>query len=105
MEWWKCDWNIIIATQIIGVMIIIGLDQLLHWKPDIMEYVKWFFGFMGAFGSTVAMSKFSQYEKGIVGLADIKSNIADHFTGGTISVKDTLEKGAQAVGHDVSKPE
>jgi hypothetical protein len=104
IEWWKCDWNIIIATQVIGIAIIIGLDQILHWKPEIMDYVKWFFFFMGAFGSTVAMAKFSQYEKSITGLSDIKSNISDHMTGPAITVKDALEKGTFVTGKDVSKP-
>lgn len=76
-EWWGCDWNIIIATAIIGAMLILGLDQLLNWKPAILAYVKWFFGGFGAFGSTIALSKFSQFEKSLVKVIDLKSNIAD----------------------------
>src|SRR5437762_13515301 len=55
-SWWNCDWNIIIATQIIGALFIVGLDQFLNWKPEVLNYVKWFFAGLGAFGSTIAMA-------------------------------------------------
>ena len=96
-EWWDCDWNVIIGTQIIGALIIIGLDQVLHWKPQILEYVKWFFAGMGAFGSTIAMAKMSQFEKSINGLIDIKSNVSDTVIGPTTTVKETIQK-AEAQG-------
>jgi hypothetical protein len=100
-EWWNEDWNIIIGTQFIGAMFIIGLDQFLNWKPDVLEYIKWFFAAVGAFGSTVAMSRFSHYEKMITGLTDIKSNIADAMTGGTTTVDETIQKGITVTGVDV----
>jgi hypothetical protein len=102
-EWWECDWNIIIATQIIGALCIIGLNELAQWNPTILAYVRWFFAGIGAFGSTVAMSKFSQYEKELTRVLDIKSNIADVVTGGTKTVKDTIQKGHDATGQDVTK--
>lgn len=101
-EWWACDWNIIIGTQVIGALLIFGLDQIIYWKPGVLDYVKWFFAGMGAFGSTIAMAKGSQFEKQLTGLMDIKSNIADTVTGGTITVKDSIAKGSAATGTDVS---
>jgi hypothetical protein len=101
-EWWACDWNIIIGTQVIGALLIVGLDQLIYWKPGVLEYVKWFFAGMGAFGSTIAMAKGSQFERQLTGLMDIKSNIADTVTGGTTTVKESIEKGSKATGTDVS---
>jgi hypothetical protein len=101
-EWWGCDWNIIIGTQVLGAMFIIGLNELLHWKPYILDYVKWFFAAVGAFGSTVAMAKFSQYEKELTKVLDIKSNIADVVTGGTTSSAETIRKGTNVTGQDVS---
>lgn len=103
-EWWNCDWNIILATAVIGCMAILGLDQLLNWKPAILEYVKWFFAGIGAFGSTIAMSKFSQYEKEITKILDFKANISDNVTGGTTTSKQTAERGAEVLGVDVTKP-
>lgn len=104
-EWWNCDWNVIIGTQCIGAMVIIGLNELVQWKPEILDYVKWFFAGVGAFGSTVAMAKFSQYEKELTRVLDLKSNIADEVTGGTKTIKETLERGSMAVGKDVSNHE
>lgn len=94
-EWWACDWNIIIGTQVIGALVILGLDELISWKPDVLDYVKWFFAGVGAFGSTIAMAKASQFEKGLTGLIDIKSNVSDSVTGGTNTVKDTILKADQ----------
>jgi hypothetical protein len=103
-EFWMSDWNVIIGTNIFGVMLILGLGELLNIKPEIFEYIKWFFFFAGAFGSTVVMAKFSTYEKELINILDIKSNIADVFTGGTTTSKETLERGNQVTGKDVSKP-
>lgn len=102
LEWINCDWNIIVATQIIGALFIVGLDQFLAWKPEVLEYVKWFFAAIGAFGSTIAMSRWSQFEKTVLGLSSVKSNISDVVTGGTTTVKETIEKGSSATGTDVS---
>lgn len=79
-EWWNCDWNVIIGTQIIGGLIILGLDEIVTWKPDVLTYVKWFFAGMGAFGSTIAMAKFSQFEKSLNTVIDIKTDKADGIT-------------------------
>jgi hypothetical protein len=76
-EWWGCDWNVIIGTLIIGLLITLGLDEILKWKPVIWDYVKWFYAGIGAFGSTIALAKFSQFEKGLTALIDVKTNIAD----------------------------
>lgn len=76
-EWWGADWNIIIGTQIIGALIILGLDEIIYWKPNVLDYVKWFFAGMGAFGSTIAMAKFSQFEKTLNSVIDLKTDIAD----------------------------
>lgn len=79
-EWWGCDWNIIIGTQVAGALVIFGLDEIVNWKPEVLSYVKWFFAAVGAFGSTVAMSKMSQFEKGLNKVVDIKTDIADNKT-------------------------
>lgn len=102
-EWWACDWNLIIGTQVIGALLILGLDQLIYWKPGVLDYVKWFFAGMGAFGSTIAMAKGSQFEKGLTTLLDVKSNIADSVTGGTATVRETIIKGTEVTGVDVTK--
>lgn len=76
-DWWSADWNTVIATTILGAMAIIGLDEFTHWKPEILEYVKWFFAAIGAVGSNVALAKWSSYAKYFNGVIDAKTNIAD----------------------------
>ncbi len=103
-EWWNCDWYIIIGTQVIGAMVILGLDEIVKWKPDVIYYVKWFFAAVGAFGSSVAMAKGSSYEKSLHNLLDVKSNVSDAVTGGTDTVKETVQKGTEATGQDILLP-
>lgn len=76
-DWWKADWNVVVSTSIIGAMVIIGLDQIIHWKPVILDYVKWFFAAVGAFGSTVVLAKWSSYSNYFSNVIDKKTNIAD----------------------------
>lgn len=103
-DWWKEDWNIIIATNIIGVMALIGLDELLGWKPEIQNVIKWFFAGVGMGGSTIVMKYGSKYEKILMSVLDIKSNIADNVVGHTDSVDELIVKGKQAIGTDITKP-
>jgi len=76
-DWWQSDWNLVIGTAIIGAMAIIGLDQLIAWKPGILDYVKWFFGGLGFIGSTLVLAKYSKYAAYFNQVIDIKTNIAD----------------------------
>ena len=100
-EWWAADWNVIIGTQVLIAMLVLGLKEFLYWKPGVAEYVRWFFGLFGAFGSVVAMAKGSSFEKNLVGLLDVKSNIADAVTGGTHTIEETIEKGTEVTGQQV----
>lgn len=100
-QWWNCDWNIIIGTQVIGALCIFGIDELVHWKPGILEYVKWFFAAVGAFGSEIAMTKGSQFKKQLTALTDVKASVSDAVTGGTETVHETIEKGEQATGIEI----
>lgn len=100
-EWWNCDWNVVLGTQVLILMLILGLKEFLTWKPGVIDYVRWFFGLFGAFGSTVAMAKGSSFEKNLTGLLDVKSNVADAVTGGTTTVKETVEKGTEATGVNI----
>lgn len=76
-KYWKSDWHLIVANQVFGAMLIIGLDQIANWKPFILEYLKWFFAGLGYVGSSAILAKFSKYEKTLQNVIDIKTNIAD----------------------------
>lgn len=97
-EWWECDKWLVIGLQLAGISIFMGLDQIFRFKPEIIDYTKWFFWAIGAFGSNLLFQKFSQYAKGQTKIIDLKANIADILTGGTSTVKETLEKGSQVTG-------
>jgi hypothetical protein len=79
--YWKSDWYIVAGTLALGIMLTIGVDQLISWKPAILNIVKWFFGFVGVSGSTLVMSKYGQFEKRIMNVIDVKTNIADEAIG------------------------
>lgn len=89
-QYWNSDWHLIIGNQLLGIMILIGLDQLAHFRPAIMEYVKWFFAAVGYMGSSAILSKFSQYEKAIQSVIDIKTNRLNTELGKPAETKTTL---------------
>lgn len=80
-KYWQTDWNVIIGTQVVGAMLILGLNELTQWKPQILDYIKWFFGGVGAVGSSIIVSRWSQAKKYIMNVIDNKTNIADKVTG------------------------
>lgn len=79
-KYWDSDWNIVIGTLILGSILIIGADQLIYWKPGVLEYVKWFFAAIGGLGSSFIASKWSRCKKYITAVIDEKTNIADNKT-------------------------
>lgn len=76
-KYWKGDWYIIVGTQILGAMVIFGLDEIFHWRPNIINWIKWGFALLGAIGAEVAVSKLSVAKKYIMNAIDQKTNIAD----------------------------
>lgn len=96
--WWQTDWNLVIATQVIGALVILGLDQILNWKPDILFYVKWFFAALGAFGTTVATNYWSKFENGLNKLMDIKSNVSDKMIGLSNTVNEVKSNFTETTG-------
>lgn len=78
VDYWREEWYIIIGTQIFGAMVIIGIDEVAHWKPEVVDYVKWFFAGLGYFFSSVIIKWLGQYEKKLLAVIDIKTNTADN---------------------------
>lgn len=75
LDWWKTDYNVILGNAVFGAMLLFGLKELILWKPNVADYVKWFFAFMGTFGNSVAMAKFGKFEKTLNGIIDDKLKI------------------------------
>lgn len=92
-EMWQCDGHIIIGLQFLAASIFLGLDQIIHYKPEIIDYTKWLFWLIGAYGSSVAFQKFSQYDGQLTEILSQKANFFDKLSGGSTTVKDTIEKG------------
>lgn len=103
-EWWQRDWNVILATQVIIIMVTIGWDEIVGWKPGADNYMKWIYAGVGGFGSSIAMAKWGNYKRTTTELFSLKSNISDAVTGGTTTVHETIVKGEMAVGQDISNP-
>lgn len=104
MDWWDCDWNVVIGTFLVIALVTEGLDEILKWKPAIWEYVKFFFAFVGATGSSAAMSFLSKYDGQTMNMLDVKANISDILTGPTKTVSETITKGEEATGQQVPGP-
>lgn len=79
-KYWASDWNVIVGTQAFGAICILGLDQIINWKPFILDYAKWFFAGLGGFGSGIIVAKWSSCKKYIMNVIDNKTNIADGVT-------------------------
>jgi hypothetical protein len=99
--WWSCDWNLVVGTMIIGAMFIIGLDQLIQWKPGVLYYVKWFFAGLGAFGGSVAAAKWSKWKKTLIKIVDIKSNVSDSLIGQSQSVEEVKVNFKETTGNRI----
>ena len=74
-EYWSKDWNLIVGMPVVAAMLILGLQELVHWKAELLEYIRWFFGFVGMGGSSFIIGKYSSYEKMLNRIMDIQSDV------------------------------
>lgn len=81
-KYWEGDWNVIVGTFLVGIMFVIGTDQILKLKPAILDYIKWLFAGLGGFGSTIIVSKWSSCKKYIMNIIDTKTNELDDIKKG-----------------------
>lgn len=58
-------------------MCIIGIDEIIGYKPSVLGFVKWFFGFVGYTGSSVMVSLFGKFGDKVQGIVNVKTDIAD----------------------------
>ena len=103
LELWHCDANVIIGLNVLGISIFIGLDQIIHYRPDAINYLKWCFWLVGAFGCTVGFKYFSRYEKTLLSMIDKKSNAFDADFGLATTVSEVIDRAAEK-GIDATKP-
>jgi len=103
-EWWSCDSTLIIGLNLIGISLLVGLDQIVGIAPSWMDKMKWVFWLVGTFGSSIGYRFYKGYDSGALKLGDIKANLADLITGGTHTVQETIDK-AKAMGYDIKPTE
>lgn len=81
-EYLKDDILSIASSVLTLVIAIFVLDELVKFKPTIMEYIKFFFASIGYMGSSVLQIVFSNTEKKILAIVDEKTNKADNIEKG-----------------------
>jgi hypothetical protein len=76
-EYWKKSWNIHVGLQILGTIVFLVLDQIIHWKPQILTMMWWISPVFGMMGTAIA-SRFGTYRKFFMNILDKKANLLDY---------------------------
>lgn len=85
------DWLSIVASLLTIVLFLLFIDNILKWKPQIVDFLKIFFGFVGYTGSDIASRLFSVVNRQINNVINLK--FGDPKTEGTT----VLPKGSDIV--------
>lgn len=75
------DWLSHTASILTIIMFLIFVDNILHWKPQVLGYLKVGFAFVGYTGSDIASRIFGVVNKKINTAIDYKTTVADTQTG------------------------
>lgn len=75
-EYWRKSWNMIIGLEVLGIMVFLVLDQIIHWRPQLMDKLWWMSGIFGIMGTAIG-SRFGVYRNKILNIMDHKTDIAD----------------------------
>lgn len=79
-QYFQQDWLSILASVLTIIMFLLFLDNILKWRPDIVNYIKIGFAFVGYTGSDIASKLFGVLDKKINNVIDTKTNISDGIT-------------------------
>ncbi len=74
------DWPLIAGNLVVIFFILFSLDEIIKIRPEVENYIKLLFFFIGYFGSSLANMLLSKSEKKVFGIIDEKTNIADSVT-------------------------
>lgn len=91
------DWPTLAASFVSVGILIVGLDEVIKVRPEIANYIKWLFVFVGFTGSSIIQLLLSVANKKIMQVIDVKTNIAD---GVEPPVNDTNKLGAKEIQKD-----
>lgn len=101
-DWWKEDWNLVLAATGLGTAILVGLDEFMGWHQWIADNIKWTFWAIGFMGNSIGL-RASNYEKKIMAFLDLKANFTDAAIGPTRNKSELIEKGTEITGTDITK--
>jgi len=77
-QYFKDDWAAIALSFATVLVSILGVDELTKYKPEILDYIKWFFLLIGYCGGSVLTALLSRANKKLLDIVDVKTNIADN---------------------------
>jgi archaellum biogenesis protein FlaJ (TadC family) len=80
MDYLKNDWLSMTASILTIVLFLFFVDNILNWKPAVIDYIKIGFAFVGYTGSDIASRLFGVVNKKINTVIDVKTNIADNVS-------------------------
>jgi hypothetical protein len=71
------DWIALSASVIALIIALMGIDELIKYKPIVGEFVKWLFVFVGYTGSSTLQALLSKTDTAINKIVDRKTDVAD----------------------------
>lgn len=77
-EYFKNDWLGIVGSLLSVVIFVFLLDEVAKFNNKVMDFVKFFFVFVGYAGSSLLQALLSNTNKYINKVVDRKTNIADN---------------------------
>ena len=80
-QYLKDDWIVLSGNIITIIMCLFFISEVTNIKPEVMDYLKIGFAFIGYTGSDVLNRVFSVANKKLNSAIDYKTNIADGATG------------------------
>jgi hypothetical protein len=80
-DYFSKDWLSILASFLTVLLVLFCLDSVLKWKPEVVNYIRPIFAFVGYTGSDIASRIFGVMNKRLNAAIDYKTTIADTTTG------------------------
>lgn len=75
--YFRKDWLSTVASLLTIILFLLFIDNILKWKPAVVDFLKIFFGFVGYTGSDIASRLFSVVNKQINNVIDLKTGPND----------------------------
>jgi hypothetical protein len=85
-QYFHDDWLSILGSLLTIFMFLLFIDNVLKWKPALIDFVKIFFAFVGYTGSDIASRLFGVLNTKINSVIDQKANALDGTNTATTKV-------------------